>query len=115
MKILLFISLLPVITSAWSASPGTPKRGNCDKPMPETDLRHCSFAGKRIDGLDIQGAVLNGVDFSNARLNGCNLSGASLKEANLKWAFLTDCTIRKADFLEAELFHTTFDGSVLDG
>ncbi len=38
-----------------------------------------------------------------------------LKEANLKWAFLTDCTIRKADFLEAELFHTTFDGSVLNG
>jgi uncharacterized protein YjbI with pentapeptide repeats len=108
---LLFLLLcwqLPVAADSGMA------KGDCTKPLPETDLRHCSFSGKTFEKLQLQGAKLDGVDFTNAKMMGCDLSSASLVKADMKWAILADCNLVAADMTEADLFHTTFDGSRLD-
>lgn len=93
---------------------GLPK-GDCAAPRPVTDLTHCSFAGQKIDGLDLHGADLSRVDFSNAHLKECDMIGATLRGANLKWADLTGCRIRRADLTGADLFHTRLDRADISG
>ena len=58
--LLLFCPLPKVAFSA-------PEKGDCDSPKAETDLRHCSFAGKNLGNIDLHGTLLDGVDFSNVR------------------------------------------------
>ena len=99
---LLTLLMLPHAQAA-DAPPGQLRQGNCQRPKPGQDLRHCSFAGRNLTGIDLSSSRLDGVDFSNARMPGCRLQNASLSGADLKWATLTDYDLSHANLDAAGL------------
>lgn len=90
-------------------------KGDCEAPKPVTDLGHCSFAGRKLIGIDLHGAELSRVDFTSAVMAQCDMIGANLRGANLKWADLSGCKIRRADLTGADLFHTRLDFADISG
>lgn len=74
-------------------------RGVCLAPKPFTDLRHCSFAFKKINEVNLEGANLEGVDFKYATANEFNLKGANLTKTDWRYSTLNDL---QADGSKAE-------------
>jgi len=68
---ILFTLLMLTHAQAADAPPGELRQGDCQRPKPGQDLRHCSFAGRNLPGIDLSSSRLDGVDFSNARMPGC--------------------------------------------
>jgi uncharacterized protein YjbI with pentapeptide repeats len=104
------------------------------------DLARASLAGLMLDHVFLAGADLTAVDFSSARLMSATLSGADLSDANFTGADLTGtmfgppdlvdsrimyapmgkrlnwgATLRGAVFTGANLHHTSFQETRLDG
>lgn len=61
-------------------------RGVCLAPKPFTDLRKCSFRGKKIEDISLEGANLQGVDFRYVKLSDVNLKGANLRKTDWRYS-----------------------------
>ena len=111
-QLLMVIVLFPIL--AYGQEPKPLAEGDCMRPGPYRDYRHCDFNGRDLSSVNLEGSLLSGVNFQNAKLLDCNLKHAILIDADLKWAMLSGCRAASADFTNADLFHTNLDDTRID-
>lgn len=70
-------------------------------------LKYCDFSGARLDGANMERAVLWFAKFNGAELKGTNFSGADLSRADFSGA-----DISGADFTHADLDGANFVGAI---
>ena len=83
------------------------------------------FNKKKMEGTDLEGAVLDYADFSGLSLKGVNLKGARIKKGNfqqtilqrcvLDYARLNDADCKQARFEESKLWAVSFFRADLEG
>ncbi|MBF0277046.1 MAG: pentapeptide repeat-containing protein [SAR324 cluster bacterium] len=113
--------------AAIKAQPAPPAQAATEtaacSPKAGADLRHCNFAGKKLDGADFSNTDLSGVSFKKASLKKAkfegaqcektdfshsNLEKASFKKAGCEGADFTKAKLEKANFRNANLSNTKF-------
>ncbi len=99
---ILFALLMLTHAQAADAPPGELRQGDCQRPKPGQDLRHCSFAGRNLQASTSVPAGLTAW-ISATTEPGCRLQNASLSGVDPKWATLADCDLSHANLDAAGL------------